>query len=109
DDLIKFLPDLGPCHSKDGPVQKYVLTTGQLRMKPRTHFEQARDTSPGSHSASSRLRDATKDLQKRAFASTVASDDAKNLTLLDLEVNVPQRPEFFDLVALNDLPAVQHV
>src|SRR5262249_9268319 len=79
--LVEFASDLGSGHPKDGPVQKYVLATGQLRMKPRTHFEQARDSSPDSHSAPARLGDAAKDLQQGTFASTVASNDAKNLAL----------------------------
>ena len=49
--------------------------------------------------------DAAEDLQQRALAGAVATNDAKNFALLDLETHVLKRPEFFDLVALNNLSA----
>src|SRR5262245_53807679 len=94
-DLVEFLPDLGPRHPKDSPVQKYVLATSQLRMKPRTHFKQACDASPDFHSALGRLRDAAQNLEECAFASAVASNDAENLASLNLEASVLESPEFF--------------
>ena len=33
------------------------------------------------------------DLEQRALAGAVAADDAQRLAVLDLEVDVPQRPE----------------
>ena len=67
-------------------------------------------TRPRSTDASfGRLGDAAEDLQQRAFAGAVAPDDAENFALFDLEAHVLQRPEFLDLVALNNLPAADHV
>src|SRR5262249_13393550 len=54
-------------------------------------------------------RDAAKNLEKRALARSIASDDTDNLAFLHLEADIPQRPEFLDLVALDDLPAVEQI
>ena len=48
-------------------------------------------------------------LEQRALAGAVAADDAQHLALLHLEIYVLQGPEFFDRVALHDLPAAHHI
>src|SRR5215469_12597778 len=44
-----------------------------------------------------------------AFARAVAADNSQNLALLDLEADILERPEFLNLVALNDLSAANNV
>ena len=72
-------------------------------MKTGADLEQACDAAPQQNSPLGRLRDAAQDLEQRALAGTVAADDADDLALLDLEADILERPEFLDLVALNDL------
>src|SRR5262249_1484963 len=56
-----------------------------------------------------RLRDAAQDLEKRALSGAIAANDTNNLSLLDLEAHILERPELLYLVALNDLAPAEHV
>ena len=78
-------------------------------MKTGADLEQARDAAAQHDAALRRLGDAAEDLEQRALAGTVAADDADDLAPLDLEAHILERPEFLDLVALNDLAPAQHV
>ena len=46
---------------------------------------------------------------KRAFAGTVAANDAQDLALLDLEAHILERPKFLDLIPLHDLATTNDV
>src|SRR5262245_44936180 len=78
-------------------------------MKARPDLKQARDTPPNHNAPLGRLRDAAQDLEKCAFSGAVAANDTKNLTLLDLEAHILERPELLYLVALNDLTPAEQV
>ena len=73
-------------------------TSSRLPTRPRSR-----------HAACGGLGDAAENLEQRALAGSIASDDANHLALLHLEAYILQRPEFLDLVALNDLPAVEQI
>ena len=78
-------------------------------MKSRAHFEQACHPSAQHNAPFGRLGDAAKNLQQRAFAGSVAADDADDLALFDFEVDVLERPEFLDLIALDNLSPANYV
>ena len=102
DDLVEFPADLGPRHAEDRAVQKDVFAAGQLRMKSGADFEQAGDAALDRDAALGRLGDARQDLQQGRFAGAVAADDAEDLASLDLEADIPERPELLDCVAGDD-------
>src|SRR5262249_57420494 len=47
-----------------------------------------------------RRRDPREDLQQRRLARAVAADDAENLALLDVERDVPERPDLLDVCSV---------
>ena len=65
-------------------------------MKARAYLQQARNSPAQYHTALCWIRDAAKYFQQRAFASTIAADNADDLALLDLEAHILQRPELLN-------------
>src|SRR5436309_672167 len=78
-------------------------------MKAGTDFKQAGGATSDPYTPLSWLGDSREDLQKRTFASAIATNDAYGLAALNLEANILERPEFLGLVALHDLPTTNHV
>src|ERR1700730_1429302 len=105
--FIEFFADLAPGHAEDGPVEEDVLAARELRVEAGADLEEARDPPAQAHAPRSRLRDAAQNLKHGAFARAVLADDADDLTALHIEAHVLERPEFLDLVALNDLPTAK--
>jgi hypothetical protein len=94
-DLVEFAPDLNTAHAEDGAVQEDVLATGQLGVEARAHFEEARGATPQADSSFGWFRNTAQDLQEGGFSGSVASDDPDDFTLLDLQIDIPERPEGF--------------
>src|ERR1700731_3446410 len=109
DDLVEFAFDLDAAHAEDRAVQENVFSTSQFGMKSGANLEQSGHTASKRHPPSRRFGDAAQDLEQRAFACAVATDNAEDLASLDLEADILERPEFLDLVALNDLSAANNV
>ena len=78
-------------------------------MKAGADLQQARHPPAQPDAPCGRLGDAAQDLEQRALAGAVPTDDANDLAALDLETDVLERPEFLDLVALNDLAAAKRI
>ena len=62
-------------------------------MKAGADFEQAADASVNFGVAFGGAGDAGEDFQQRAFAGAVAADEADDFALMDLEVDVLERPD----------------
>src|ERR1700680_5043678 len=71
-------------------------------MKAGPDFEQAGDAATEHPPPLGRFGDAAEDLQERALARAIATDDADDLALLDSEDDILERPELIDLVARED-------
>src|SRR6266404_2833247 len=78
-------------------------------MKTSTDFQEAGYTPANRNPPSGRLCDSAKNLKKRALARAITANDSENLSSLNFEAHVLQRPEFLDFVTLNDLPAMSEV
>jgi hypothetical protein len=78
-------------------------------MKTSTDFQEAGYTPANRNSPSRRLCDSAKNLKKRALARAIAANDSENVSFLNLEAHVLQRPELLDFITLNDLPAMGKV
>jgi hypothetical protein len=78
-------------------------------MEAGADLEQARHPAPDRDPSLGRLGDPRQDLEQRRLAGAVVADDADHLAALDLEVDVAQRPELLDDVALDHGAAAQHV
>ena len=59
-------------------------------MKAGADFEQASNTTAKNYAPSGRLGDAAENLEERAFAGSVASDNPQYLAALDLEADIPR-------------------
>src|SRR5262249_62355817 len=92
-DLVELPVDLPLAHPEDGAVQVDVLAPREIAVKAGPDLEQASDPAVQLHAAGRGRRDPGHDLQRRALAGAVASDEAEDLSLLDVEGHVAKRPE----------------
>ena len=93
DDLVQLGSDLLLGHTHDGTVHKDVLTTRHLRVKACTDLQEAGDAAPCTDSAHRRACDLTEEFEQGTLASAVLADDADYVALLDLEVDIAERPD----------------
>ena len=62
-------------------------------MEARTDLQETGDSAPSADSAHGRTRDLTEEFQQSGLARTVLADDADDVALLDLEVDIAERPD----------------
>ena len=72
-------------------------------MEARTYLEEGGDTAAGADTSHSRACDLTEELEQGGLAGAVLADDAHHVALLDLEVDIAERP---DIVGVGFLGAV---
>jgi len=80
-------------HAQNRAVEKDILPSGQFRMKASAHFQQRAHAPAQFAIAFGRVRDARENLEQGAFTGAVAPDDAKRLSLPDVESDVLERPD----------------
>ena len=95
DDLVQLGLDLMTRHAKDGAVHKDILPAGHLAMEACADLQERTDTTVGTDSAGSRAGDAGEEFEQSRFAGAVLTDDADDIALLDLEIDVAKRPDVF--------------
>ena len=95
DDLIELARDLGLGHAHDRTVHVDVLAAHHFRMEAGADFEERGDAASGPDGAGGGRSDAREELQERRLAGTIAADDADHIALLNLEVDVLERPDAF--------------
>ena len=78
-------------------------------MKAGADLKQAGNPPPDFDPASGGLGDAAEYFQQGALAGAVAADNAEDFPLLDLEAYVLERPEFFNVIALDDLSSAHEI
>ena len=74
-------------------------------MKAGADFEEAADASVNFGVAFGGAGDAGEDFQQRAFAGAVAADEADDFALMDLEIDVFERPDEARTSVGGDVPA----
>ncbi len=82
-------------HAQDGAVEEDVLAPGQFGMKAGAHLQQAGDAPFDLDVPAGGGGDPGQDLQQRAFAGSVAADDAQHLALLHLKADIIQCQDRF--------------
>src|SRR3972149_8597503 len=80
--------------SEQRPVEKDVLPTGQLGMKPGPKLQERRHASPNPDPPTGWVQHAGDDLQERAPPRAVAPDDPKHLASINPQGDVAQGPKF---------------
>ena len=92
-DLIELGLDLGAAHAQDSSVHEDILPSRHLAMEACADFQQGAYTAVGTDCAGGRASDAAQEFQEGRFAGAVLADDADDVALLDLEVDVAERPD----------------
>jgi len=81
----------------------------KLRVKARSDFEQTCDAPLEQDPPLCWLGDTAQDLEQRTLAGSIATNDTDGLAVANLEANIPERPEFLDFIALNDLSPMNNI
>ena len=91
-DLVELAGNLAAAHAHDGAVHVDVLAAGHFGMEARAHLEEARDAALGSDDSGGGSGHAAEQLEEGALAGAVAADDAHDVALFHLEVDVLEGP-----------------
>jgi|SRR6516162_2145221 len=70
------------------PFRLDIFATGEFRVEPPAHLEQACDPSAENHPARGRFGDAAEDLEKHALAGSIAPDGSQYLAAFNLEADI---------------------
>ena len=100
DDFLHFGIYFRTGHAEDCTVEVNIFTTGHFTMEAGAHFQHGSHTTIEVDFAFRRCRDLTEELQQGALTSTVASDDAHCLTLVNGQINAVERHKGFAIGAL---------
>lgn len=93
DDLIELSGDLLFGHAQNGAVHEDILPTRHLLVETRADLQEAGDAAPRADSAHGRASDLTEEFQQGGLAGAVLADNANDISLLDLEVDIAERPD----------------
>ena len=80
-------------HAEYGAVHEDILPAGHLTMEAGADLQEGGDTSARLDSTDRGAGDLAEQLEECGFAGAILADNAHNIPLFDLEVNVPQRPD----------------
>ncbi|AHF94851.1 hypothetical protein OPIT5_28465 [Opitutaceae bacterium TAV5] len=108
-DFVEFPFNLCSRHTEDGAIEEDVFPPSEFGMETGADLQERRHSPAQGDTAFGRFGDAGENLEQGAFPCSVAADDTEHLATLDLEGNVLQRPEFLDLVTLDDLASTHHI
>src|ERR1700722_12505278 len=103
-DFVQFAVDFRPAHAEDGTVQEDIFAAREVRVKPSPDFDQGRQATPHFDGSTGRDDDTREQLEQRALARAVVPDYPKGLALPNLEIDVPQRPEFLGTKCIGPFP-----
>ena len=98
DDVVKLGADVGLAETEQGARHEHILAPGHIGVKAGADFEQGAHLATKKGSTRGRIGDAGENLQERALARPVATDQPDQLASLDLEVDILQRPEVILLI-----------
>ena len=91
--FVEPLPHLPPGDAEDRAVQEDVLAARELRVEAASQLEERRHAAAHLDLAFARDLGTRDDLEERALAGPVASDDTQRLPGPDLDRHPPQRPK----------------
>ena|SRR6516165_10246673 len=100
DYLIKFTLYLCSAHAEDGAIQENILASGQVRVKARANLQQRGNPAPQPRRSAGWLGNPAENLQKRALACSISTNDADDLAGLNGEGDAPEGPQFALLLVI---------
>lgn len=93
DDFIEFGSNFGMTHSEDSAIEKDILAAAEFGVEASTDLEEAGDTSSIGDGPGGGLGNAAKEFKEGGFAGAIVADHAKDLSLADIESDIPDGPE----------------
>src|SRR5258705_4989527 len=93
DDLVQVALDLGLAHTEKGATQEDVLPSRQFRVEAGSHLQERPDSAVDLHPPLGGFGDARENLEQRALARAVGTNDADDLAPRDIKGHVAQRPD----------------
>src|SRR5262249_9004088 len=105
DDIVKLASNLRAAHTQNGAVQIDVVPAGELRVKAGADLEQRSEPAVKFRHAPRWFRDPRQDLEQRALACPVPSDDPDHLAGRDRERDVVEGPDELAGAARRNRPA----
>ena len=100
DDFVELAGDFGFAHAEDGAGEESIFAAGKLGMEAGADFEEGADASANFGPAGRGASDAGEYLEERGFAGAVASDEAEDFALADVEGDVFECEEGFAALGL---------
>ena len=94
-DFVELAGNLGAVHAHDGAVHVDVLAAGHLGVESGAHFEEACDAPLGADCACGGGGYSAEEFEEGAFAGSVPSDNAYDVTLFHFEIDVFESPDVF--------------
>ena len=93
DDLLEAAFDLRPAHAEDCAAQKNIFAAGELGVKAGADFEQRSDPAANLDTTLGRVGNPRQNLEQRALARSVPSDDAQHGAFRHREGHVAESPD----------------
>ena len=93
-DLLKFIIRFFFRQSQDRRIHIDVFAPGKFWVESRTQFQQCCDTTLYTDFTKGRLERAGNNLQQRGFSRSIPADYSDALSTVNLEIDIPQGPEF---------------
>ena len=84
---------LGAGETEHRPPEEDVLAGGELRVEADAEFQKRGELAVDAGVSAISLVDAAEDLEQRALAAPVGTGDAEELSLRDVERDIPKRDE----------------
>ena len=104
DDLIVFFVHKLTGITEKGAPQECVFPHGQAAVKTAAELQQGGDGASADGIAFRGFHHAGKCFQQCAFSGAVGADDTQHISLFQREIDIPVRPEGFDVIGPFDLP-----
>lgn len=109
DDLVKFPSYLRTGHSENCAVEKDVLTTCELLVKPRSNLKETGHTPDNLDPPTTWISDTRQYLQQSRLSGAIASDKSHNISRPNIEADIPQGPELFGFIARHERASAKNI
>ena len=108
-DLVELAGNLATAHAHDGAVHVDVFAPGHFGMEAGAHLEEARDAALGADDSRGGCSHAAEQLEEGALAGAVPADNAHDIALFYLEVDVLEGPHVVAVALVRAVVSFAHL